>query len=303
MWENNIDKIAQGESKNIGTALYSVKKEKKSDNLLAVQCIICAVIFAAIYALRLFNSSFFVEIANDFKLAIESGINFSGQTPLLRFIDETVNEARQAAVNLSEELSGIETDTSKGQEDIKAQTATNAPTSDDESGKSVTVAIGGFTNMSEEELSHIISLEPYTLDVELLQPAYGVLTSKFGTRDNPITGKEEFHVGIDIAAQQGSKIMAVFDGQVIETGYSKERGNYIILHHKEGLQTLYQHLYCGYVRTGQNVSAGQTVGAMGDTGLSTGAHLHFELIINRKRVDPLLQFPELAKTISESSDE
>ncbi len=350
MWQKNIEKIAQGESKNIGTALYSAKPVKKNDNLLTVQCIICAVVFAVIYVLGMFNSTFFEEIKAEFNAAIESGIKFSSETPLLRFIDDSVNDAREAAINLSEELSGMATGAAPATSEeasaptteaaltetaettapqaqsapiapfapqeaeitnataVPATTAEtseaqqeSAPSTSDEN--STTNAIGGFTNMSEEELSHIISLEPYTLDVQLIQPSYGYLSSSFGERENPITGKEEFHVGIDIAAAQGTKVVAAYSGQVVETGYTDQRGNYIILHHKEGMQTLYQHLQCGYVRTGQNVDIGQPIGTVGSTGLSTGPHLHFELILNRKRVDPLQQFPLLAETLNNNESE
>ncbi len=271
MWESNA-KTNELTEKNYGKPMYHAPAKKPKENLLTIQCIICAVIIIVIYGLKMMNSLIYSQFANEFSECIESGIHFSEETPILRFIDNTVDTARKAAVDLSNSFSN------------------------EESNNTQTASIGGFSNVNFNDIQNEVSLDAFTISEELIQPTYGVLTSKFGMRENPITLKEEFHLGIDIAAQQGAKIMASYSGQVIETGYTSQRGNYIILHHRQGLQTLYQHLECGFVHTGQNVNTGQIIGTVGNTGLSTGPHLHFELILNRKRVDALFLFDELAKT-------
>ena len=79
----------------------------------------------------------------------------------------------------------------------------------------------------------------------------------------------------------------------MRTGYNAERGNYVIVRHENGVQTLYQHMSCIFVRDGETVQIEQRLGTVGSTGYSTGPHLHFELIVNGIRMDPSSNFPEL----------
>ena len=90
----------------------------------------------------------------------------------------------------------------------------------------------------------------------------------------------------DIAVAEGTPVHCAQDGQVVQAGFNSIRGNYIIVRHTDGLQTLYQHLACGFVRAGEGVTRGQVIASAGSTGMSTGAHLHFELIYNGVRYDP-----------------
>ena len=101
-----------------------------------------------------------------------------------------------------------------------------------------------------------------------------------------MNGQEDFHAGLDIAVAEGTPVHCAQDGQVVQAGFNSIRGNYIIVRHTDGLQTLYQHLACGFVRAGEGVTRGQVIASAGSTGMSTGAHLHFELIYNGVRYDP-----------------
>ncbi len=121
-----------------------------------------------------------------------------------------------------------------------------------------------------------------------LKPAQGKITSKYGKRTHPITGKESFHTGIDIAGSTGNNIIASLSGKVVSSGwYNSVYGNVIIINHGNNIQTFYAHLDKTLVKKGQDVKAGDVVGKMGSTGLSTGPHLHFEIRINGEHVDPL----------------
>lgn len=82
---------------------------------------------------------------------------------------------------------------------------------------------------------------------------------------------------------------------MLKTGYTDSRGSYILVRHDNGVQTLYQHLSFAAVRQGQAVKAGEVIGMVGSTGLSTGPHLHFELCVNGVCVDPAPSLPELQK--------
>lgn len=119
-----------------------------------------------------------------------------------------------------------------------------------------------------------------------IYPVKGRLTSRFGYRSDPFTGARTFHTGIDLAGALGTPIKAVMDGRVATTGYSTLFGNYIIITHDAGYQTLYGHLSSIGVQRGQNVSQGALIGKMGSTGYSTGSHLHLSVYKNGKMIDP-----------------
>jgi len=117
-------------------------------------------------------------------------------------------------------------------------------------------------------------------------PLRGRLTSRFGWRSDPFTGVRTFHTGIDLAAPYGSPIKATLAGKVATTGYSAVFGNYVILSHDGGYQTLYGHMSAITVTRGQRVAQGALVGRVGNTGYSTGCHLHLSVYKNGKMVDP-----------------
>lgn len=104
-----------------------------------------------------------------------------------------------------------------------------------------------------------------------------VLTSGFGKRQDPFTGKASYHPGIDLAAPAGSPVMACAGGTIKEVSYSNVYGNYIILSHTDGRASLYGHLSKVYVSLNETVKSGRIIGAVGSTGMSTGPHLHFEI--------------------------
>lgn len=117
-------------------------------------------------------------------------------------------------------------------------------------------------------------------------PVSGTITSPFGWRSNPFGGSPEFHPGLDIAAPMGTTVTAAAAGTVMLAQWYGGYGNYILIDHGGGLSTGYGHLSAIYVSVGQHVQRGQAIGAVGSTGQSTGPHLHFEIRVNGKPVDP-----------------
>lgn len=117
-------------------------------------------------------------------------------------------------------------------------------------------------------------------------PMPGQLTSPYGYRRHPMGGGEKFHHGVDIATKEGSEIGAAAAGTVSRVGYNGSYGRYIIITHGGGYETLYAHLSRQLVRAGQEIDQGQLIGREGDTGRSTGPHLHFEIHKNGHSVDP-----------------
>jgi murein DD-endopeptidase MepM/ murein hydrolase activator NlpD len=129
----------------------------------------------------------------------------------------------------------------------------------------------------------------YALGEAFEKPCRGRLTSRFGYRRDPFTGKRAFHTGVDIANRVGEKVRAAQEGRVIFAGVRSRYGYTVILAHNFGYKTLYGHLSNVVVERGQQVKRGQVIGYIGNTGRSTGPHLHFEVWLNHRLIDPLTQ--------------
>lgn len=117
-------------------------------------------------------------------------------------------------------------------------------------------------------------------------PARGSISSPFGYRANPFTGLRTYHSAIDIVVSLGTKVKATSDGNVADTGYNSVFGNYVILKHANGYQSLYAHLSSISVKEGASVAQGAIIGLSGNTGQSTGPHLHFSIFKNGQALDP-----------------
>ena len=122
-------------------------------------------------------------------------------------------------------------------------------------------------------------------------PASGAITSGFGPRVHPIFGSVRAHNGIDINGDTGDPIRAALSGVVITAGSRSGYGNTVVLSHGSGFTTLYAHMSSIGVSVGQEVSSGDTIGAVGSTGWSTGPHLHFEVRYNGSAMNPIPFLP------------
>jgi murein DD-endopeptidase MepM/ murein hydrolase activator NlpD len=117
-------------------------------------------------------------------------------------------------------------------------------------------------------------------------PVAGYITSPYGYRANPFGGVRQFHSGLDIGAATGTPVKAAMAGRISTVGYDETLGNYAVISHHSGYRTLYAHMSSILVKAGAYVSAGQRVGDVGSTGLSTGPHLHFTVYKNGVTVNP-----------------
>ena len=119
-----------------------------------------------------------------------------------------------------------------------------------------------------------------------VMPVTGTVTSPYGYREHPVYSGQSFHAGTDIAAAEGSAVYAVTDGVVTSSSEAEMAGKYVKILHPDGRETLYCHCSSLLVTEGQKVKAGDVIALVGQTGLATGPHLHFELHENGEAVDP-----------------
>lgn len=131
------------------------------------------------------------------------------------------------------------------------------------------------------------TLAPYFLTASMWSPVSGLVTSRFGWRSHPVSGQDDFHTGVDIAAAQGTPILAVLPGVVEQTGYSESYGNFVVLRHSDNLRTTYNHCSEILAKEGEQLARGDRIALVGSTGISTGPHLHFEVEVKGLKADPL----------------
>ena len=150
---------------------------------------------------------------------------------------------------------------------------------------------GPFTRLPQESYEGLTLKVDKYLDtiqsVPLGAPVRGVITSQFGGRLDPINGEPAFHSGVDIRHNSGTKIVAPADGVVVANGYDNGHGNFLTINHGNRFQTSYLHLQKDFVKPGETVARGQVIGLVGNSGRSTGSHLHYEVKYRDKLIDPV----------------
>lgn len=158
---------------------------------------------------------------------------------------------------------------------LAAQTGqTEAGASTEADGDVETLA---YVLYSDQNLPEDVSMEQAILGFDYCTPVMGVVSSSFGYREHPVEGEERFHYGLDIAADTGTDIGCFADGTVTAVGESSSYGKYLMVDHGGGFTTLYAHCSKILVSSGTAVREGQAIAQVGETGVATGPHLHFEI--------------------------
>lgn len=134
---------------------------------------------------------------------------------------------------------------------------------------------------------HLLDKESFLNSTPTLLPAQGWITSYFGQRISPYLGKLKMHEGLDVGAPYGTPVMAPADGVVTFSGEKSGFGKFVQIDHGYGMETIYAHNQALKVRLGDKVKRGDLIAAVGNTGHSTGPHLHYEVRVNGIAVDPL----------------
>ena len=252
MWENAAPP-PQPEEK---PRPYRPKSEE--DLVLWAQVLLCLAVIGFVLAARSLGWPVYPELRRAFAAALqpEQSLLLGEERGLLRFTEQTAQELADAARSMWEDVTAT------------PETAR--------------------TRHSQPSPPAYASEESYEPAFALCFPLPGQhdrRTSGYGWRTDPIAGEETFHRGTDLACSEGTLVLAAMNGVVIAARRSATYGNYLCLSHSGGQETLYAHLQCLFVRAGEVVQAGQPLGTAGETGRSTGAHLHFELLEQGVRYD------------------
>lgn len=133
----------------------------------------------------------------------------------------------------------------------------------------------------------VASLKRDVTDFPSIPPVEGRISSRFGWRGSPFDNNSDYHRGLDISARNGTPVRAAADGIVAMTGMNDTAGNYIVLQHREGVQSLYGHCHLFAVRKNTHVRRGAIIGYVGSSGAVSGDHCHYEVRVNGAPVDPL----------------
>jgi murein DD-endopeptidase MepM/ murein hydrolase activator NlpD len=199
-----------------------------------------------------------------------SMINDRGDTalsiPISRSIDQTtllaINEEKIQQPSVIDEIKNI--------------------TTDDEISEMIAEQIHKYRDLIDEVSSQFDFLEAYPD----YSPVKGYVTSNYGYRRDPFTGLTSFHRGLDIAASKGTEIRASGSGVVTYVGYKGNYGYMILISHGYGYETVYAHNSKNLVTVGQQVTKGDVIALLGSTGRSTGPHVHFEVQLDGKQINP-----------------
>jgi murein DD-endopeptidase MepM/ murein hydrolase activator NlpD len=138
-------------------------------------------------------------------------------------------------------------------------------------------------------------------NVPLGAPVPGVLTSRFGWRNDPINDKRAYHRGVDIRGKKGSDVKATANGIVKRENYDRGNGRYVLVDHGNGFITKYAHMKKSLVKKGDAVERGQVIGLVGSTGRSTGPHVHYEIHYDDKILNPT-RFVRIARYLKRSQN-
>ncbi len=268
------------------------KPKNKTDyliRLVLLQCVLCILIVTGVFIASKVSPSSFARIKEDYAEIMSKDMSAG----------EIVEQVKDAAEFVFTPGDAVQASS----DNIKAEITENITVesfevTSDETGEKVAVGEiaqgSGGGDIEAKEAVKGTTFAPYFVSVAPQLPVEDArITSRFGYRTNPVSGKYGFHTGLDLAATEGTPVSAAFYGMIIETGSSDVWGNYVLMEHSEGLRTYYCHLSEIYVNDGAVIRQGETIGTVGSTGWSTGPHLHFEVRINGVRVNPeLLLYPE-----------
>ena len=237
----------------------------KAYDILTVQIIAASVFVIAALIIKLCGGEFYSDISRIYHLHIDKRVS----------VNELYSDADN---NISSEEPLKADDTDDSESGIKTDV-----TSEDTALSDAQKASAGLLQTSAPHQNG---------KNRLIWSVDGKITCEFGKRSAPVSGASTYHEGIDIGAEWGTPILAAADGTVYFVGESEGYGKYIMVSHGGNFISLYAHCSEIYSKTGDIVSQGDKIAAVGNTGRATGSHLHFETRVGGKPIDPRWLLPE-----------
>ena len=273
MWEKTQDIqyppiLPQAEEMKAALTPPLTPREKQRPNyILRVQVFLCLLAVGAVLVMGRVAPEAYRQCGAAFRAALESGVELNGQEQRLKFTSEVVSRLQEEVVQVMAQIDG-------------------SPAADSEAIPELTGA-GGQLRALWPFVPEGNSTKSYQPPFALSLPVSGfAVTSDYGWRKHPVTGKSDFHTGVDLAVGEGTPIHPAVEGVVQKSEYNASYGNNVVILHSDGVTTRYCHMQYVFVRQGERVSADTVLGTVGQTGMVTGPHLHFELLYNDVRYDP-----------------
>lgn len=265
------------EPKHMATVSVNEKKDLKLLKKMIIQIIACLCIYLIIHTIQSENYIFSEDFMNKTREILSYDINF----------EEMYKNTSNFFINF----------TKKNNEDVKENT--DKSENDNDNATPPQEGIGGADETSNNQLQGENNLEDTQLSqleqdinnikntTTFIKPVEGTLSSKYGQREPTTSTVPKNHTGTDIAANMGTKIKSATDGEVVLVSSEGDYGNHIKVQIGE-VSIIYAHCNNIYVKEGDKLIQGQEIAEVGSTGNSTGPHLHFEIRISERTVDPQL---------------
>ena len=274
--EERYEQKKRNEGMGISTVKKEVEKDKKDLKLLkkmVIQLIICTLIYLVVYTIQNNEYIFSQDFINKVNKIISYDINFKNIYEQIKEKMKNSSENKDNGENSDcNQENNLNEENQNGiggaQENIEENKEENEQSNQNE-------------NLSEEE-QEILKIKN---TANFIKPIDGTISSSYGLRENATGRVPKNHTGVDIAAVTGTKIKATTDGEVVMVSEEGDYGKHIKMQIGE-VSVIYAHCNNIYVKEGDKITQGQEIAEVGSTGNSTGPHLHFEIRISEKTVDP-----------------
>lgn len=293
------------------------RREKTSsrERLRLAQFVICAIIFVSVVSIKLLLPGKLGTIRNSVADAMSRNMDvtevfsavgkaFSGKENFKKgahdFYQAVFHPEGNAVETAAKVSTGISSKSSSGATKQTAQKTTPTPAQQEKEKKPAATQTAEQNTVQTKEASKLacvlysasncpknVSMEQEVLGFHYCTPVKGVLSSPFGYREHPVDGEERFHYGVDLAADTGTAIKCFADGTVTVAGESTSYGKYLMVAHRGGYTTLYAHCSKILVSSDKKVHEGEKIAEVGETGMATGPHLHFELHHGNTYLNPI----------------
>lgn len=286
--EEIYEKRKQGIEKPIATVnLDNNKKDIKLFKKMIIQIVVCSIIYFIIYTINSSNYVFSEDFINKANEILSYDTNFYD-------IYQSIKNKIEDVINNNSNNNREKSEINNGQEEQKneqEQQDGNKESEIDNNKENTQEAIGGAEEV-EQQANETIQLSQAEQDIvdiksttNFIKPIEGVISSKYGIRETATGKVPKNHTGTDIAANLGTKIKSATDGEVVLASSEGDYGKHLKIQIGE-VSIIYAHCNNLYVKQGDKIVQGQEIAEVGSTGNSTGPHLHFEIRVHERTVDP-----------------